>query len=130
MPFNSTYLFPDLEVELVQYFTNVLGEIARIGTKKLPGDQTQDEIVINVSYSGDKDRTLKYAGVVLDIYSADYETCTGLALAAECVLRGSMSSSIKSVDVLSGPVRMDEPGPAEHRSISAELVVKATDFIF
>jgi hypothetical protein len=126
----NDYIFPDVEVQLVELFTDYLGEICRIGTKKLPGNQAGNEIVITVAYSGDKERTLKFAGVVLDVYSLDNETCAGLALSAEYVLRQAVSSSIKSVDILSGPIRMDEPGPAEHRAISAEMVVKATDYIF
>ena len=126
----NQYIFPDIEVELVDLFNNYLGEITRVGTKKLPGNQLGNEIVITAAYSGDKERTLKFAGIVLDIYSLDNETCAGLALSAEYVLRQAVSSNIKSVDILSGPIRVDEPGPAEHRTISAEVVVKATDYIF
>ena len=67
----NQYIFPDIEVELVDLFNNYLGEITRVGTKKLPGNQSGNEIVITAAYSGDKERTLKFAGIVLDIYSLD-----------------------------------------------------------
>ena len=121
--------FPDIEPIIVSvlkaHFTTV-----RVGTKKLPADQQPaKQIVVTVAYGNEKSISpvLRYAGVVLDIYASNYADASSLALEATAVLRTVTGASIKEVSIISGPTRMGDDTGQEHRAISAELVVKATN---
>lgn len=103
----------------------------RVATKKAPADaQPSEQIVLTVAYGNEKSVSpvLRYAGVVVDIYADGYDRASTLALQAAAVLQTVTGSSIKKVSITSGPVRMGSDTGQEHRAISAEVVVKATNY--
>lgn len=123
-------LFPDLEVLLVDILNSYYPDI-RVATKKAPADQQpQVQIVITATYANEKSVSpvLRYAGIVLDVYADDYSTANTLALEVAAVVQTATGESIKKVSIVSGPTRMGDDTGQEHRALSAELVVKATDY--
>ena len=122
-------LFPDIEPELVDALKTYFPMI-RVATKKAPADQQPPvQIVVTASYSNENTATsvLRYAGIVLDIYADDYATASSTALEAVAVLQTVIGESVKHVKLIAGPTRMGDDTGQEHRAISAEVVVKATD---
>lgn len=122
-------IFPDIEPELVELLSDYFEDV-RVGTRKLPADQQpESQIVVTVAYANEKtvSPVLRYAGVVLDIFASDYATASGLALEATAVLQTATGENIKQVSIVSGPTRMGDDTGQEHRAVSAEVVVKATD---
>lgn len=123
-------IFPDIEVELVALFTEFYSDY-RVATKKAPADaQPAVQIVISAAYASENGLSpvLRFSGVVIDIYADDYATANQLGLEATAVLQTAIGENIKQVSIISGPVRMGDNTGQEHRAISAEVVVKATDF--
>lgn len=122
-------IFADLEIGIVEGLADYFEDV-RVGTKKLPADQQpSSQIVVTATYAGEKTGVpvLRYAGIVLDIYADDYGTANSLALEAAAVLQTLTGNDIKHVKLVSGPTRMGSDTGQEHRAISAEVVVKATD---
>lgn len=120
-------IYSDIETTLVSHLKTALPDVY-IATKKSAPDKAQPEkqIVITVSWAGDKEQVLKYAGVVLDVYADTDIGCTNLALLAEAHLRAATVGSIKKVVIIAGPIRQTEETAQEKRSISAEVTVQAT----
>jgi hypothetical protein len=124
-------IYPDIETTLVTHFKSVLSGVY-IATKKHPPTKTaaqmpDKQLVIQVSYANDRDAVTKFAGVVLDVYAPDDITASNLALEVEAKLRNSIGAVIKKVDIIAGPIRLGDETEQEKRSISAEVVVKATN---
>lgn len=122
-------IYTDIEKTLVAHLKTALGSGVHVGTKKVAPDLTQpaQQVVIQVSWAGQKTLVTRYAGVVLDIYADGDIAASDLALLVEAHLRTATVSPIKQVNIISGPVRLGDETEQEKRSISAEVVVKATD---
>ena len=125
-------IYPDIETTLVTHFKSVLSSDVYVATKKHPPTRTlalmpTKQLVINVSWANDRDVVTKFAGVVLEVYAPDDITASNLALEVEAKLRNSIGAVIKKVDIIAGPVRLGDETEQEKRSISAEVVVKATN---
>jgi hypothetical protein len=123
-------LFPDVETNLVSLLQSAFPTI-RVATKKAPAnEQPSQQIVLSVSYASENPATpvLRYAGVVLDVYGDDYATVSTTARQVVARLRNAVGANIKKVSIVSGPTRMGDDTGQEHRAISAEIVVKATDY--
>ena len=121
-------IYPDIETDLISFFQTYLPDI-RVGTKKLPPSEPQpsEQIVVTVTYAGDKDHTLRYASVTVEVFAdTDIEAST-LALQVEAYLRTATGPNIKKVEMLVGPMRVAEQGPQELRSMAAELTIKGSD---
>ena len=88
------------------------------------------QIVVTATYAGEKtvSPVLRFGGIVLDVFADDYGTANTLALEACAVLMTLTGENIKHVKLVSGPTRMGDDTGQEHRAISAEVVVTATDF--
>lgn len=130
-------IFPDIEKELVAYFNQALENIGtdlatdvRVGTIHSQPDQEtpNKQIVIIGSYNSETlDRVTKFATVTLEVYADDYATASSLGLLAEALVRECTGASIKKAEVRLGPVRTNEEGQQERRSLDVELIVKGTD---
>ena len=123
-------IFPDIEVELVALLKDFYPMLP-VATKKAPAnDQPPVQIVVTGSYASENSVSpvLRFAGVVIDIYADDYATANALGLEVVAVLQTAIGENIKQVSIVSGPVRMGDDTGQEHRAISAEVVVKATDY--
>ena len=130
-------IFPDIEKELVAYFNQALENIGtdlatdvRVGTIHSQPDQEtpHKQIVIIGSYNSDTiDRVTKFATVTIEVYADDYATASSLGLLAEALVRESTGQHIKRAEVRLGPVRTNEEGQQERRSLDVELIVKGTD---
>ena len=121
-------IYPDIEATLVAHLKTALGSGVNVATKKVAPGLTQpaQQVVITANYVGDKEQMLKYAGLVVDIYADGDIAATNLALLTEAHLRTAVVGAIKKVEILSGPTRQGDDADQEKRSISAEVVVKAT----
>lgn len=122
-------IYSDIEATLVSYLQTALGSDARVGTKKLPPDSTQpaNQVVLTVAWAGDKERMLKFAGLVAEVYADGDVEASNLALVVEALLRTATVGQIKRVNIVAGPIRLGDESEQEKRSISAEVVVKAAD---
>jgi hypothetical protein len=123
-------IFPDVETTLVSYFNTALaGQNVRVGTKKAQPDEGPypKELVIIVAYNDEVQYVTKRATVTLDVFADNYASASTLALLVESLIRGSVGEQIKRVTVRLGPVRTNEEGEQERRSIDVELVVKGSD---
>lgn len=125
-------IYPDVESTLVAHFKSVLTGVY-VATKKHPPVKIGEtvptkQVIITATGAGDRDPVTKYAGVVLEIYANDDITASNLALEVEAKLRNSVGAVIKKVEIIAGPVRLGEDNHQEKRSISAEVVVKATNY--
>jgi hypothetical protein len=124
-----TVIYEDIESTLVAHLQNALGSEVRVGTKKLGPDQVQPakQVVVTAAWAGDKERMLKYAGVITEVFAdGDIEAST-LALLVEANLRTATVGSIKKVEIIAGPIRLADGSTQEKRSISAEVTVQATN---
>ena len=122
-------IYPDIEKTLVSHLQAALGNTVRVATKKVAPDQTQPakQVVVTVAWANDKEQMLKYAGLVVDVYADTYADASTLALLTEAKLRTVVGGSIKRIDIIAGPTRLGDDTQQEKRSISAEVVVQATD---
>lgn len=122
-------IFPDIEKTLVSHLKSALGSSVYVATKKAPADATQPQkqVVVSASFAGDRDPVSRFAGVVVEVYANTYAEASTLALLTEAHLRTCTGDQIKRVDIITGPVRLGDETEQEKRSISAEVVVKATN---
>lgn len=122
-------IYPDIEKTLVAHLKSQLGTGVRVATKKPAADATQPAklVVVSVAYAGDKEPVTRFAGVVVDVYADTYAQASTLAFQTEAALRTATGDSIKKVTIITGPIRLGDETEQEKRSISAEVVVKATD---
>lgn len=122
-------IYTDIEKTLVAYLKTALGSSIYVATKKAAADATQPEkqVILQVSWAGEKSRVTRFAGLIVDIYADTYEDASTLAFQVEALLRDATVDPIKLVSIIAGPVRIGEQTPQEKRSISAEVVAKATD---
>jgi hypothetical protein len=125
-----TVKYNDIEKDLVTSIVAGLADSSvRVGTKKLPATNTEPakEVVISATLGSETELMLRYGQVVIDIYANDYATASDLAYKVESLVRRATGTNIKHVTVQNGPVRLGDDSGQERRSISAEVVVKATD---
>lgn len=130
-------IFPDIEKELVAYFKQALENLGtdlasdvRVATKHSQPDENtpNKQVVIIGSYNSETtDRVTKLASVTIEVYANDYATASALGLLVEALVRECTGSEIKRAEVRLGPVRTNEDGQQERRSLDVELVVKGTD---
>jgi len=122
--------YNDIEKDLVAYIVAGLADgSVRVGTMKLPAAKTEPakQVVISATLGAETELMLRYGQVVIDIYANDYATASSLALTVESLVRRATGTNIKHVTVQTGPVRLGDDSGQERRSLSAEVVVKATD---
>jgi hypothetical protein len=122
--------YNDIEKDLVAYIISGLADgSVRVGTMKLPAAKTEPskQVVISATLGSETELMLRYGQVVIDIYANDYATASSLAYQVESLLRRATGTNIKHVTVQTGPVRLGDDSGQERRSLSAEVVVKATD---
>lgn len=125
-----TVIYPDIEAVIVAHLQDALGDEVRVATKKVPAGDVQPDaqVIVTATYSQDKERVTRYAGIVLDCYASGDLEATDLALTAEAHLRNVTGDAIKFIEILRGNVRLPEETEQEKRSISAQAVVKAANF--
>jgi hypothetical protein len=122
--------YNDIEKDLVAYIVAGLADATvRVGTMKLPAAKTEPakQVVISATLGAESELMLRYGQVVIDIYANDYATASDLAYKVESLVRRATGTNIKHVTVQTGPVRLGDDSGQERRSLSAEVVVKATD---
>jgi hypothetical protein len=123
-------IFRDIEKDIYSTLHAAFPSV-RVATKKAPAnEQPATQIVITASYGNEKSVSpvLRYAGVVIDVYGDDYDTVSTLALQVAARLQTVTGTYVKKVSLTSGPVRMGSDTGQEHRAISAEVTVKATNY--
>ena len=122
--------YNDIEKDLVAAIkTGLADSTVRVGTMKLPAGKTEPpkQVVISATLGSEVEVMLRYGQVVIDIYANDYATASDLAYKVESLLRRATGANIKHVTLQTGPVRLGDDSGQERRSLSAEVVVKATD---
>lgn len=123
-------IYSDLDATIIDYLkTNILSipewTNVLIGIKKSLNDDTT-EIVVTSAYNTDITKVTRGATLVLEVYAPDFETANTLSLVVDSVIRDATVGDIKKVEVARGPIRLAEASSSEKRSLSVDLVVKAT----
>jgi len=123
-------IYPDIEEIIITYLKSNLLTIAgyenvNIAPVKSMSD-TASEVIVNGSYNSDISQVHRNASLVLEVYADTFEKANTLSLIVDALIRGANIGSIKKVDVIVGPVRTTEASALEKRSLSVDLVVKAT----
>lgn len=128
-------IYPDIEKIVVSFLKNELDSLpdplaadVRVATKKAAPDEVQPakQVVIVGSYNSTLDGPLKAASLVIDIYAADYETASSLALLVAALIVDCIGDPIKRAVVVVGPIRLTDETPDEKRSLSVDLTVKGS----
>lgn len=128
-------IYPDIEKIVVSFLKNELDSLSdplaadvRVATKKAAPDEVQPakQVVIVGSYNSTLDGPLKAASLVVDVYAADYETASSLALLVAALIVECIGDPIKRAVVVVGPVRLTDETPDEKRSLSVDLTVKGS----
>ena len=125
-----TVKYNDIEKDLVAFIIAGLADgSVRVGTMKLPATKTEPpkQVVISATLGAETEIMLRYGQVVIDVYANDYATASDLGYKVESLVRRATGTNIKHVTVQTGPVRLGDDSGQERRSLSAEVVVKATD---
>jgi len=123
-------IYPDLEEIIISYFKDNLLTIegyenVNIAPVKSMNDNAS-EVIVNASYNNDISQVHRNASLILEVYSDTFEKANTLSLIVDALIREATVGSIKKVDVIVGPVRLSEASTLEKRSLSVDLVVKAT----
>lgn len=123
-------IYPDIEELIIAYLKSNLLTIAgyenvNIAPVKSMSDSAS-EVIVNGSYNRDLSAVHRAASLVLEVYADSFEKANTLSLVVDALIREATVNDIKKVDVVIGPVRVNEPSTLEKRSLSVDLVVKAT----
>lgn len=125
-----TVKYNDIEKDLVAFIiAGLADDSVRVGTMKLPATKAEPakQVVISATLGAETEIMLRYGQVVIDVYANDYATASDLGYKVESLVRQATGTNIKHVTVQTGPVRLGDDSGQERRSLSAEVVVKATD---
>jgi hypothetical protein len=123
-------IYPDLEEIIISYFKDNLLTIEGYENVNIAPVKSMDdnasEVIVNASYNNDISQVHRNASLILEVYSDTFEKANTLSLIVDALIREATVGSIKKVDVIVGPVRLSEASTLEKRSLSVDLVVKAT----
>lgn len=122
--------YNDIEIDLVAAIKTGLNDSSvRVGTMKLSATSSEPpkQVIVSATLGAEVEVMIRYGQVVIDVFANDYATASDLAYKVESILRRATGTNIKHVTVQTGPVRIGDDSGQEHRSLSAEVVVKATD---
>lgn len=131
-----TVIFPDIEKLLVEHLQASLEAIGsplatsvRVSTKKASAGVTglDKEVVVIGAYGQNSGPVLKQATANIEVYALDYEEASTLALLIGALITTIPGEHIKKSVVIIGPIREDEAGTQEKRSMSADLIVKGAN---
>jgi hypothetical protein len=131
----TAIIYPDIEKIIVAFLKAELDSLSdplaanvRVATKKAAPDldQPAKQVVVVGAYDGTLDGPLRSANLVLDVYAADYDTASSLALLVAALIVQCIGDPIKRAVVTVGPVRLTDETPEEKRSISVDLTVKGS----
>jgi hypothetical protein len=123
-------IYPDIEEIIINYFKDNLLTITgyenvNIAPIKSMNDNAS-EVIITAAYNADISQVHRNASLVLEVYSDTFEKANTLALVVDALIREATVNEIKKVTVVVGPVRLTESSTSEKRSLSVDLVIKAT----
>lgn len=123
-------IYPDIETVLVGYLKADFGDGVYVSVKTAPADvnpKPEFQVIVNVSPTAQKTPVTRYANVLVECYGLTYSGANELGLYVEALLREATSTGqIKKVEILVGPTRTADDSVYEKRSISAEVVIKAS----
>lgn len=124
-------IFPDVEAIIIPYLVDALSTwgTVRVGTKKLPPEAPEVgyEVVVLGNYDGTLDPVRARLSLTVDVYGIDYEQTSQLALLVAALITEAPSTFVKRATVILGPMRLEEPGVTEKRSMEAELIIKGSE---
>jgi len=123
-------IYPDIDELLISYLQSTLLTITgyenvNIAPIKSMND-TASEVIVTAAYNSDVSKVHRNASAVLEVYADTFEKANTLSLIVDALIREATVNGIKKVEVILGPVRTDEKSTLEKRSLSVDLVVKAT----
>ena len=123
-------IYPDIDAIIISYLKDNLLTITgyenvNIAPVKSMNDNAS-EVIVTGAYNSDISKVHRSASLILEVYSDTFEKANTLALIVDALIREATVNEIKKVDVVLGPVRLAEPSTSEKRSLSVDLVVKAT----
>ena len=123
-------IYPDIEELIIAYLkSNLLTitgyENVNIAPIKSMNDNAS-EVIIQGAYNNDISKVHRAASLVIEVYADTFEKANTLSLIVDALIREATVNDIKKVDVVVGPIRLAEASSSEKRSLSVDLVVKAT----
>lgn len=123
-------IYPDIDELLITYLKDTLlvitgYENVNIAPIKSMNDNAS-EVIVTASYNRDISQVHRNASAVIEVYADTFEKANTLSLIVDALIREATVNGIKKVDVVVGPVRLAEASTSEKRSLSIDLVVKAT----
>lgn len=123
-------IYPDIDELLISYLKDTLlvitgYENVNIAPVKSMNDNAS-EVIVTASYNRDISQVHRNASAVIEVYADTFEKANTLSLIVDALIREATVNGIKKVDVVVGPVRLAEASTSEKRSLSIDLVVKAT----
>lgn len=126
----TVVIYPDIEELIISYLKDNLLTIAgyenvNIAPIKSMSD-TASEVIVTGSYQRDLSDVHRDASLLLEVYADTFEKANTLSLIVDALIRAATVNNIKKVEVVVGPVRLADASPLEKRSLSVDLVVKAT----
>ena len=130
-------IYPDLEKVLVEKLTELLGareepvaQDVKVSTIKPSPDVTPypgKTVVIRSDGGAELDHVRRLDRVGINIWAPTYAEASDLARLVTALLADTTGEAIKNVRITLHPIRVAEAGPEEHRYLTAEFVVKATN---
>lgn len=123
-------IYPDIEEIIIAYLKDNLLTISgyenvNIAPVKSMNDNGS-EVIVTGAYQRDLSDVHRDASLLLEIYAETFEKANTLSLVVDALIRAATVNNIKKVEVVVGPVRLPDASPLEKRSLSVDLVVKAT----
>ena len=127
-------IFPDLEPLIVSHISDELADNGitdvHVAAKKLPPgtvDAPANQVVVQVNYENLRDKVLRNANLMLEVYAETLADANELAQLVIAITPSVVGNEIKFCEVSFGPTRLPEESKSEKRGIAFDMVIKGTD---
>ena len=127
-------IFPDLEPLIISHIVEQLTDNGvtdvHVSSKKLPpgtNDLPANQIVIQMNYENLRDKVLRNANLMIEVYSETLAYANELAQLVIAITPSVVGSEIKFCEVSLGPTRLPEESKSEKRGIAFDMVIKGTN---
>lgn len=132
-----TVIFPDIEKILVAGLKAALDDRSEpvaanvyVATKKPAPDYTpypSKIVVIRADGGLQLDDVRKNERIGVNVWCTDYGTANELSYLVAALMKTLTGESVKFVNMVLSPVRVDEASKEEHRYLTFELIVKGSN---
>jgi hypothetical protein len=127
-------IFPDLEPLVISHIVSELAANdvtdVHVAAKRLPpgtSDAPANQIVVQVNYENLRDKVLRNANLMLEVFSDNFAYANELSQLVVAITPTIIGDDIKLCDVSFGPQRLPEESNTEKRGIAFDMVIKGTN---